>query len=374
MRHLLSIPLIALALCIGIGHAADEKLDLSTPLGGEPAADTSDTGPGDNATFPIKTGSDISTLKEGAQYRNPGEKVLFKVVAVESRSATGGRLTFQRVGGTSNPGKRFALVSGVGPQTIEVTYSLLDLYVEGGPFLHPIAILGVVTIILAINSFLLYQRKRQIPEDFVIRAEKALKKGDIRKFNQAAEHERGLFPALCRAMGDRWSSSTIEDIEKRTETVAAAQINRLRFPVKFLNLISVAAPLLGLLGTIVGMVIVFEGVADATGAAKAQKLAEGIRVKLFSTASALIVAIPALFLYFVYNQRLSNLIATTELLSEQFMHRISVLKRRGVDAQPDAEEADEDDADAESAEEDIAEASDEDDAAPQAKRIGARRA
>ena len=61
----------------------------------------------------------------------------------------------------------------------------------------------------------------------------------------------------------------LEDIKERANIAAGAYLNRLRFPVRALNLISVAAPLLGLLGTIVGMVIVFEGVAGAGAAHRA---------------------------------------------------------------------------------------------------------
>ena len=136
-------------------------------------------------------------------------------------------------------------------------------------------------------------------------------------------------------MVDHYETSTIQQLKERGEIAASRQVQRLRIPVKALNLISVAAPLLGLLGTIVGMVIVFNAVASATGASKAAALAAGIRVKLFSTASALIVAIPSLFLYFIFNQKLSSIIGDCETVAEQFLYRLDLLKR-GKGAAPAA--------------------------------------
>lgn len=198
---------------------------------------------------------------------------------------------------------------------------------QGGPFLHPIAVLFVVMIVLAINSILLYRREKQCPTQFLAQAEQALEAGDLEKFKTLANSTSGFFPAVCRAVVDRFESSNVDDIKFRCEVAANRQINKLRIPIKALNLIAVAAPLLGLLGTIVGMVIVFEAVAGATGAAKASALASGIRVKLFSTASVLMVAIPALFLFFIFNQKLNVLIADCEVLSERFIHRLALIKR-----------------------------------------------
>ena len=79
---------------------------------------------------------------------------------------------------------------------------------------------------------------------------------------------------------------------------------------------------------IIGMVLVFDAVATATGASKAQALASGIRVKLFSTAAALMVAIPSLFLFFTFNQRLNAIVAHCEVLCENFLLRIAMNKRR----------------------------------------------
>jgi biopolymer transport protein ExbB len=110
--------------------------------------------------------------------------------------------------------------------------------------------------------------------------------------------------------------------------VAGAQITRLRVPIKLLNFFAVCAPLMGLAGTIYGMIIVFEGIAGASEASRASLLAAGIRLKLLCTLFALMVAIPSLLLYFVFNSRLSTLVAECELATERLMHKIMLIKRK----------------------------------------------
>ncbi len=288
-----------------------------------------DAGTGDHKRFTVKTDNDIANLKRDDIYTD-GLKTYFKITDVAPRD---GQFEVERIAGTNNPDRKFQRVQSAdeknpGPPTIELRVTLMDLVHTGGWPVYLISVLAAVLIMLSINCFMLYRKSRQCPKKFIATASEALAKGDLDKFEQASLSERGLLPYVCRAMTERFDSSTQEDIERRCETAAAGRINTLRNPVKLINVISVAAPLLGLFGTIVGMVVVFEAVATTTGAAKATALAAGIRVKLFSTAAALLVAIPAVFAYFIFNAMLGNIISETERLTEQFLHAVLVIKRK----------------------------------------------
>jgi len=321
-----------------VARGADDALDLGA-LGGP--ADTAvnrddpvkslldEAGPGDKKRFNIKTETDISNLKKDDLYTD-GLKSYFRVTDVAPRD---GSFEVERVAGTNNPDRKFQRVRAVdeknpGPPTIEVRVTLLDLIHTGGWPVYMIMGLAAILIMLSFNCLMLYRRSRQCPPAFVREATEALDKQEIERFEQAALKSRGLLPHVCLAMTERFDSSTQEYIERRCETAAAGRINTLRTPAKLINVIFVAAPLIGLFGTIVGMVVVFEAVAGTAGAAKATALAAGIRVKLFSTAAALLVAIPGLFAYFFFSTMLGNVIAETERLSEQFLHAVLVVKRK----------------------------------------------
>ena len=290
-----------------------------------PGAEEGEVQPGDNKLFTVATADDISSLDLGDIYKN--EDSSFKVTGIIKKGPKGGKFAVQRIVGKTDPQRKWRRLSGAGPSFITTRVTMIDLYIQGGAFLHPIALLFVIMIILSINCLIVDRRSRQCPERYVAAAESALRAGDLKKFESLAIGQTGLMASICRAMVDRYDYSTLEDIKYRVETFAGRQIGRLKIPVKALNLIAVAAPLLGLLGTIVGMVLVFEAVAGASGAAKASALAAGIRVKLFCTAGALCVAIPALMLFFVFNQKLGAIIAECEMITERFLHLISLHKR-----------------------------------------------
>lgn len=324
--------LAAITLCASAALAQEKPLDVSNLLGQndrKAVVGGDDLPPGDGKEFEFITSSDGTTINVGDIYSTdtPGEKTQFQVAGATDKASNYARLSLKRIHGVADPTDKLKRVQGGGPDPIVRRITLLDLYRQGGPFLHPIAVLGLLTIILGANGVWVYRYRRQIPPAFVAQCRERLKAGDIKGVRELALNERGLLPFAVRAMTERFKTSSLEDIKERTEIFVSAQVHRLRLPVKLLNLISVAAPLLGLLGTIVGMVIVFEAVAGQTGAAKAAALAAGIRVKLFATAMALIVAIPSLFLYFIFNSRLQGIISETEMLAEQFMHRLALIKR-----------------------------------------------
>jgi biopolymer transport protein ExbB len=105
--------------------------------------------------------------------------------------------------------------------------------------------------------------------------------------------------------------------------------HRLERYLTALATIASAAPLLGLLGTVIGMIEIFGSQAPAggtTGGNPAQ-LAHGISVALYNTAFGLIVAIPALIFWRYFRARVDAYLLTLELASERFMRHLTSLRR-----------------------------------------------
>jgi biopolymer transport protein ExbB len=98
-------------------------------------------------------------------------------------------------------------------------------------------------------------------------------------------------------------------MEKAMEDAAADQSARLFRKIEYLSVIGNIAPMLGLLGTVIGMVVAFREVAETQGAARAADLAEGIYLALVTTVEGLIVAIPSLAAYAVFRNRVDQLVA-----------------------------------------------------------------
>ena len=114
-------------------------------------------------------------------------------------------------------------------------------------------------------------------------------------------------------------------IEKALEEATAEQAARLLRKIEYLSVIGNLAPMIGLLGTVTGMIVAFQRVAGTQGAAGAAELAEGIYQALVTTVGGLIVAIPSLAAFAFFRNRVDQLVAEAAYLA---LHTCKPLKRR----------------------------------------------
>jgi biopolymer transport protein ExbB len=122
-------------------------------------------------------------------------------------------------------------------------------------------------------------------------------------------------------------------VEKATEDATAEQSARLFRKIEYLSVIGNIAPMMGLLGTVIGMIFAFREVADTQGAARAADLAEGIYLALVTTVEGLIVAIPALAAFAVFRNRVDHLVAEVAYAAQ---HVFAPLKRHSMRNPPRA--------------------------------------
>ncbi|EMI20224.1 TolQ-type transport protein [Rhodopirellula maiorica SM1] len=115
------------------------------------------------------------------------------------------------------------------------------------------------------------------------------------------------------------------EVEKSVEDSLAEQSARLMRRIEYLSVIGNIAPMVGLLGTVTGMIFAFQQVATTRGAAGAGDLAEGIYQALVTTVGGLIVAIPSLAAYAICRNRVDSLIAQ---VAYQAQHALTPIKRR----------------------------------------------
>jgi len=114
-------------------------------------------------------------------------------------------------------------------------------------------------------------------------------------------------------------------VEKALEDATAEQSARLFRKIEYLSVIGNIAPMVGLLGTVTGMIFAFQQVASTQGSAGAGELAEGIYQALVTTVGGLIVAIPSLGAFAVFRNRVDQLVAEAAYLAQ---HAFAPLKRR----------------------------------------------
>jgi biopolymer transport protein ExbB len=115
-------------------------------------------------------------------------------------------------------------------------------------------------------------------------------------------------------------------VEKASEDALAEQAARLTRKVEYLSVLANIGPMLGLLGTVTGLIMAFKQVADTQGTARPAELAEGIYSALVTTVAGLIIAIPCLGVLAVLRNRLDELVAETAYAAQ---HALAPLKRLG---------------------------------------------
>lgn len=195
---------------------------------------------------------------------------------------------------------------------------------RGGYVLWPILLCSVVTITFGLERFVKLRRRRVIPKPFVRDFLKRLSDGEL---------TRASAMEVCRANGSpvaklflaavrHWGRSSLE-IEQAVREVGNVQISLLKRNLRALQGSGNIATLLGLLGTVVGMIDAFNEVALSDGLGRAEVLANGIAQALLTTAAGLTVAIPSLFLFNFFAGRVERLVHDMDELCDYVVDEIS---------------------------------------------------
>ena len=160
----------------------------------------------------------------------------------------------------------------------------------------------------SVERLVVLRRRRVIPKDFVKRFLEHLEAGQLDRTTALALCEQNGSPiAQVFAHGVRkWGKPSVE-VEQAIIDGGERQVGQLRKNLRILNTIATVSPLLGLLGTVQGMIKSFNGMAAGTGTRESRRGSRrGIGMALIATAGGLIVAIPALVLYMYFAGRVDG--------------------------------------------------------------------
>lgn len=185
----------------------------------------------------------------------------------------------------------------VGEGAGEEKETMFSLVKKGGPVMIPLAIASVLALALGIERFISLNKNRVLPDEFVNGFGKAW---DTDPSGKAAEKfcdDSGGAAGHVFKAGIQWRRQGHEAIGKAIEDAGSREAEKMKRSVRPLSVIAAVCPLLGLLGTVYGMIDAFQKTAASGGAAKTADLANGIYQALVSTAAGLTIAIPVLLLF-----------------------------------------------------------------------------
>ena len=206
--------------------------------------------------------------------------------------------------------------------------SFWQIMLAGGWVGGLIILLSVAAAALVFEHAMTIRAKVLMPTGLAERVRELLKN---RQLNEAAQQCK-LRPS-CLAYVLHAGISEVDGgwsaVEKGMEDALAEQSARLFRKIEYLSLIGNIAPMLGLLGTVIGMIMAFREVADSQGAARAADLAQGIYLALVTTVEGLVVAIPSLAAFSVFRNRVDQLMAETAYAAQHAMTPLKRLRDRG---------------------------------------------
>lgn len=204
-----------------------------------------------------------------------------------------------------------------------------QMFEDGGAIGYVIVALSFVMLALIFEHLLTIRRRRLMPPGMSDDIKNLIHQG---QFQVAGERCRASSSLLGYILGAGLSEVELgySAVEKAMEDAAAEQSARLMRKIEYLSIISVVAPMLGLMGTVWGMILAFMEF-ERKANPQVSELAPGVYKALVTTLFGLIVAVPAISAFGFFRNRIDELIAQTALTAEQvfadFKRAVALRKR-----------------------------------------------
>jgi biopolymer transport protein ExbB len=188
--------------------------------------------------------------------------------------------------------------------------SLFGMIQQGGWAMIPLAGCSLAMFFLIIYSYLETRRSRFIPDAILPQTRETLATHDIQNSSNALKESntvlgRSLSPALLKLRSDRPNLNK-EQVENLLVENLEAEENSVSQWINYLNVVAAVAPMIGLLGTVSGMISAFQTIGQG-GMGRPELLAGDIGEALITTATGLVIGIPAMIFYFILRNRLGHI-------------------------------------------------------------------
>ena len=205
------------------------------------------------------------------------------------------------------------------------TSTLLGVLRSGGPLLLPILFCSFILFVFGLERTISLRRGRVIPRPFVRRVVHQIRDGqlDADEALTLCEEDGSPMAQVLSAAVKKWNRPAVE-VEQAILDAGERVTNQLRRYLRLFNGIYTISPLLGLLGTVVGMIRAFNTVATQDGMGRAELLAGGISTALITTAAGLTVAIPAVIAYLYFVGRVDSLVMEIDDLGQQVVDAVAI--------------------------------------------------
>ena len=203
-----------------------------------------------------------------------------------------------------------------------MTGQVAEYFRQGGIFMYPLLFISVLAATVAIERFIVFSKAKLNVSDFLTKIRKALLVNrNVKEAIKICEQSKGPVASVMKAGLLRYGHPR-EDIEKTIENAALYELDRLEKRLGVLATTANVAPMLGFLGTVAGMIKSFATLAEQ-GLTNPAAVAVGISEALITTATGLIIAIPAQLVYNWYTTKITRFVRDIETASNMLVETFS---------------------------------------------------
>lgn len=201
---------------------------------------------------------------------------------------------------------------------------MLELFERGGIMMYPLALASVIALAIIIERFIMLRKPKIIIPEIINVIEQFSSPNDVQLARNISSKYSGPLPSLIKIGLDN-SDLDRNEIKELIEDQGRQEVRQLERGLTVLETIAVSSPLLGLLGTVLGMIQVFNVIKDQ-GIGQAAALSGGISEALITTVTGLFIGIPALIFYNILTKRAENFVLDIEKYSNFLVQKLHIIK------------------------------------------------
>ena len=207
--------------------------------------------------------------------------------------------------------------------------SIVSFFQDGGTFMYPIMLVLAIGLAIALERYIYLTVSKANNRRMMSKIMPLLQRGDYKQaFAIASKSNHAVSRMLSMGLSRYKSASSRDDIETAMEESMMEVIPRLEKRTHYLATFANLATLLGLLGTIIGLIKAFTAVAQVDPAMKATILSTSISVAMNTTAFGLIVAIPLLLIHAVLQTKTTEIVDSLEMAVVKFVNLL--MQRKSI--------------------------------------------
>ena len=208
--------------------------------------------------------------------------------------------------------------------------TVIRFFQSGGPFMYPILVVLAIGLTITIERYIYLSAAKNRNRKVLAQIMPMLQKGEMNSVIQLTKDSNAtVSKILAQGLSNFKSARRRDDIEASMEESIMEAIPRLEKRTHYLAMFANIATLLGLLGTIIGLIKAFTAVAQVDPSMKAEILSTSISVAMNTTAFGLIVAIPLLIFYTLLQTKTTEIIDSLEMATVRFVNHLTKFKNIG---------------------------------------------